>query len=264
MPWPGRRDTRGPASAVRQGPSVGRSGGGAGCSGDGRGGAGALPADRSGTGDDVPAHPRLAARRLLGRIAERCSGELSALPCQSAAPSPLLAETPGTVPCLRSSPGRGVQATLPGRGGGPPGETGWGGGGWVTHGDTRPPPGGARRRQRPGRHVGAGGLQHRGRGQRPAGRRSAVQHRPGGQRRRRRRPLSRLAGPVAPPRPDKAAPRRRRARRSAGGDPWSASLAALGHGGEGEVRRAGPRTPCPAPHLGASSLRGTSDASGDE
>lgn len=76
-------------SAVRQGPSVGGSGGG---------GAGALPAGRSGMGDDVPAPPWLAARRFLGRIAEWCWGELCALPYQSAVPSPLLAEAPGPCP----------------------------------------------------------------------------------------------------------------------------------------------------------------------
>lgn len=135
-------------SAVRQGPSAGGSGGG---------GAGALPAGRSGMGDDVPAHPWLAARRFLGRIAEWCWGELCALPYQSAVPSPLLAEAPGPCPAsaapLAGVCGRPYRAEA--------GERKGGGGG----GHPRPPPGGARW-QRPGRHVGAGGLQHRRRGQR--------------------------------------------------------------------------------------------------
>lgn len=211
-PLCGRERRRGRAAAA--GPE---------CSGAGGGGAGPLRVGQCGMGDNVPTHPWLAARRLWGRIAERCSGELWALPYQSVAPSVLLAEAPGAVLSLHSFPGRGVRATLPGRGGG---------------GYRRPPPGGARR-QRPGRHVGAGGLQHRG--QRPRG--SAPW---GGQR---RRPLSGLAAQAAP------SPRAR---------PMVVVSCSSGawRGRRGEESR--PPAPCPTPHLGASSLRGTSDASGDE
>lgn len=88
-----------------------------------------------------------------------------------------------------------------------------------VRGDPRPPPGGARR-QRPRRARGAGWA--RGRARFSTGGRTA----------------------------DTAAP---------GAHPRAASLAAPGHGGEGEVSRAGP-----APHPAAPSPRGTSDASGDE
>jgi len=120
-------------------------------------------------------HPWLAARR----VAERCSG--------SPAPSPLgqqFPAAPGALPSLLSP--RCADDPPVGRGGG-------GRGGRTRH------PAAARGSSAaaPGPTRGSGRLQHRG--QRPAGARSAVQHRRGGQR---RRPLSRLAGPGAPPRAD--------------------------------------------------------------
>lgn len=196
------------------------------CSGDGGGGAGPLRVGQCGMGDNVPAHPWLAARRLWGRIAEWCSGELWALPYQSVAPSVLLAEAPGAVLSLHSFPGRGVRATLPGRGG---------------EGGVQPAAARGSSAAAPGPTRGSG---------RPSAPRTAPARRGsapwGGQR---RRPLSGLAAQAAPS---------RRARPmvvvSCSSGAW--------RGRRGEESR--PPAPCPTPHLGASSLRGTSDASGDE
>lgn len=191
------------------------------CSGDGGGGAGPLRVGQCGMGDNVPAHPWLAARRLWGRIAEWCSGQLWALPSQSVAPSVLLAEAqPPQLPrtgCASDPPGQrrggGVQpAAARGSSAAAPG---------PTRGSGRPPA----PRTAPAR-----------RGSAPWG----------GQR---RRPLSGLAAQAAPS---------RRARPmvvvSCSSGAW--------RGRRGEESR--PPAPCPTPHLGASSLRGTSDASGDE
>lgn len=160
-----------------------------------------------------------------------------ALSVSSSQPSALRGS--GAMPSLPSSPGRGVRATLPERGSSRgTHRTAARGSSAAASGPTR---GSGRPSARRARTA-------------PARRRSAVQHRRGGQR---RRPLSRLAGPGAPPRRDKAAAGRRRARRSAGGDPWLASLAALGHGGEGEVRRAGP--PHALPHAAPWSVQPEGD-----